>query len=101
MRGAGRGGREGEEGRTRFMHGRSRMAIDPHISAMPGRSTSCLHRPDRHRVHQTRRGRGGGAGYWSTPHADVNDGSVLQPVNNGGRAWEAYGRQTLWRRGWV
>ena len=27
-------------GGTHFMHGRSRMAIDPRISTMPGRSTS-------------------------------------------------------------
>ena len=35
-------------------HGRSRMAIDPRIPAMPGRSMSGFHRPGRHCLHQAR-----------------------------------------------
>ena len=40
--------------RTHVMHGRSRMAIDPRIRTMPGRSTSSFHRPSRHCLHQSR-----------------------------------------------
>ena len=32
-----------------FLHGRSRMTIDPRVLTMPGRSKSGFHRPDRHR----------------------------------------------------
>ena len=41
-------------GVTRFMHGRSRMTVDPRTPTMPGRSASGFHRPGRHRVHPTR-----------------------------------------------
>ena len=41
-------------GCTRVMHGRSRMAVDPRIPAMPGRSTSGAQRPGRHCLHQAR-----------------------------------------------
>ena len=55
-----------------FIHGRSRMTIDPRILTMPGRSMSGFHRPGRHYLHQARsavkcsasrlsRGGGGGA----------------------------------------
>ena len=37
-----------------FMHGRSRMTIDPRIPTMPGRSTSGFHRLSRHCLHQPR-----------------------------------------------
>ena len=53
-RGRGRGGRGGG---TQFGHGRSRMAIDPRIPTMPGRSTLVFHHPGRVRF-----GRGGGGG---------------------------------------
>ena len=33
---------------TQFVHGRSRMTIDPRIPTMPGRSTSGFHQPGRH-----------------------------------------------------
>ena len=36
------------------MHGSSRMTIDPRIPTMPGRSTSGIHRPGRHCLHQAR-----------------------------------------------
>ena len=42
------------EGNTHVMHGRSRMAVDPRIATMPGRSTSGFHRPGRHCMHQVR-----------------------------------------------
>ena len=39
-----RGGKlGGGEGGTQFVHGRSRMTIDPRIPTMPGRSTSDFH----------------------------------------------------------
>ena len=38
-------------GGTQFVHGRSRMTIDPRISTMPGRSTSGFHQPGRHCLH--------------------------------------------------
>ena len=41
-------------GSANFMHGRSRMTIDPRITTMPGRSTSGSHGPGRHCVHQVR-----------------------------------------------
>ena len=37
-----------------FTQGRSRVTIDPRIPAMPGRSTSGVHRPGRHCLHQAR-----------------------------------------------
>ena len=37
-----------------FMHGRSRMVIDPRIPTMPGRSMSGFPRPGRHCLHQAR-----------------------------------------------
>ena len=40
------GGGEGGGGGTQFVHGRSRMTIDPRIPTMPGRSTSGFHQPD-------------------------------------------------------
>ena len=39
---------------TQFVHGRSRMTIDPRIPTMPGRSTSGLHPPGSHCLHQAR-----------------------------------------------
>ena len=47
------GGRKGR-GCTHFVHGRSRMTIDPRIRTMPGRSTSGFHQPGRHCSHQAR-----------------------------------------------
>ena len=37
-----------------FVHGRSRMTLDPRIPAMPGRSTSAFHQSGRHCLHQAR-----------------------------------------------
>ena len=45
---------ETKGGCARFVHGRCRMAIDPRIPTMPGRSTSGFHRLGRHCLHQTR-----------------------------------------------
>ena len=42
----------GEGGCTQFVHGHSRMTIDPRIPTMPGRSTSGFHQPGRHCLHQ-------------------------------------------------
>ena len=42
------------------MHGRSRMTIDPRISAMPGRSTSGFYQPGGHCLHQAPKEEGGG-----------------------------------------
>ena len=44
----------GRGGCTQFVHGRSRMTIDPRIPSMPGRSTSGFHQPGRHWLHQAR-----------------------------------------------
>ena len=44
----------GEGGRTQFVHGRSRMTIDPRIPTMPGRSMSGFHQLGRHYLHQAR-----------------------------------------------
>ena len=41
-------------GCTQFVHGRSRMTIDPRIPTMPGRSTSGFHQPGRHCLHRAR-----------------------------------------------
>ena len=41
-------------GGTQFVHGRSRMAIDPRIPTMPERSTPGFHQPGRHCLHQAR-----------------------------------------------
>ena len=41
-------------GGTQFVHGRSRVTLDPRIPTMPGRSTSGLHQPGRHCLHQAR-----------------------------------------------
>ena len=43
-----------EEGCTQFVHGRSRMTIDPRIPTMPKRSPSGFHQPSRHGLHQAR-----------------------------------------------
>lgn len=32
-------------GCTHYMHGRSRMTVEPRVAAMPGRSTLCFERP--------------------------------------------------------
>ena len=48
--------RGGEGGGTRFMRNRSLKTIDPGISTLMSWSTSDLHRPGRHRVHQPRIG---------------------------------------------
>ena len=56
------GGREGQpkkamgvgRGGTQFVHGHSRMTIDPRIPTMLGRSTSGFHQPGRHCSHQAR-----------------------------------------------
>ena len=45
---------KGEGVCAQFVHGRSRMTIDPRIPTMPGRSTSGFHQPDRHCLHQAR-----------------------------------------------
>ena len=37
-----------------FMHGRSRMTLDPRVPTMPGRSTSGFHRLGRHCLQQAR-----------------------------------------------
>ena len=37
-----------------FMHGRSRMTIDPRIPTMPGRSTPGFHQSGRHCLRQAR-----------------------------------------------
>ena len=44
----------GGGGYTQFVHGRSRMTIDPRIPTIPGRSTSGFHQPGRHCLHQAR-----------------------------------------------
>ena len=44
----------GGGGCTQFVHGRSRMTIDPRIPTMPGRSMSGFHQPGRHWLHQAR-----------------------------------------------
>ena len=51
--GEGRGGEGRGGGVLKFVHGRSRMTIDPRISTMPGRSTWGFYQPGRE-------GRGGG-----------------------------------------
>ena len=38
---------------THVMHDRSRIAIDPRIPSMPGRSTLGFHQSGRHCLHQT------------------------------------------------
>ena len=45
-------GGAGGGGGTQFVHGRSRMTIDPRIPTMPGRSTSGFHQPGKHCLHQ-------------------------------------------------
>ena len=42
----------GMGGRTQFVHGRSRMTVDPRIPTMPGRSTSGFHQTGRYCLHQ-------------------------------------------------
>ena len=42
----------GGGGCTPFLHGRERIAIDPRIPTMLGRSTSGFHQPGRHCLHQ-------------------------------------------------
>ena len=39
---------------TQFVHGRSRMTIDPRTPTMPGRSTSGFHQPGGYCLHQAR-----------------------------------------------
>ena len=50
--GVGLGG--GGGGYSLFMHGRSRMTIDPRTPTMPRRRMSGFHRPDRYCLHQVR-----------------------------------------------
>ena len=47
-------GEGGGGGGAKLVHGRSRMAIDPRIPTMPGRSTLGFHQPGRHCLHQAR-----------------------------------------------
>ena len=55
---AGGGGLQGGWGGVLdIMHGRSRMITDPRIPTLPGRSTSSFHRPGRHCLYHTRKGR--------------------------------------------
>ena len=44
----------GRGGGTQFVHGRSRMTIDPSIPTMPGRSTSGFYPRGRHCLNQAR-----------------------------------------------
>ena len=46
MRGGGAGGRG--RGGVHFVHGGSRMTVDPRIPTLPGWSASCFHQPGRH-----------------------------------------------------
>ena len=46
--------RRGWGGCTLFVHGRSRVTIDPRIPTMPGRRMSGVHQPGRHCLHQAR-----------------------------------------------
>ena len=39
-----------------IIHDRTRVAVDPRIPTMPGRSSSLFHRPGRHCLHQARGG---------------------------------------------
>ena len=57
---------------TQFVHGRSRISIDPRISTLPGRSTSAFHQRGSHCLHParsavrwsaSRMGEGGGGGH--------------------------------------
>ena len=41
-------------GVNQFVHGRSRMAIDPRLPTTPGRSMLGFHQPGRHCLHQAR-----------------------------------------------
>ena len=45
--GGGVGKGTGGGGGTQFVHGRSRITIDPHIPRTPGRSMSGFHQPDK------------------------------------------------------
>ena len=56
------------------MHGRSLMAIDPRITTMPERSTSCFHRPGRHCLHQARSGEVFGVSHegWAASYSSKN-----------------------------
>ena len=49
-----RGARGGGGECSQFVHGRSRMTIDPRIPTMSGRSTSGCHEPGRRCLHQAR-----------------------------------------------
>ena len=49
-----RGGGKGVRECIQFVHGRSRMTVDPRILTMPGRSTSAFPLPGRHCLHQAR-----------------------------------------------
>ena len=51
---SGAAGKGGLGGCTQFVHGGSRMTIDPRIPTMPGRSTSGFHQPGRHFLHRAR-----------------------------------------------
>ena len=42
---------------TQFVHGRSRMTVDPRIPTMPGQSTSGFHHPGRRCLYQARKRR--------------------------------------------
>ena len=48
------GGGGGARGDTQFVHGRSRMTVDPRIPTLPGRSTSGFSQPGRRCLHQAR-----------------------------------------------
>ena len=50
--GEGAGGVNGWGGCTHFVHGRSRMTIDPRMPTLPGRSTLGFHQPGRHCLHR-------------------------------------------------
>ena len=60
----------GGEGGTQFVHGRSRMAIDPRIPTLPERSTSGFHQPGRHCLHQ---GGGGEDGHEEDRERTANE----------------------------
>ena len=71
--------REGGEGGwyTQFVHGRSRMTIDPRIPIMPGRSTLGFHQPGRGGEGEYGRGEwegGGRDGEWGEAGGGLNWG---------------------------
>ena len=71
----------GGEGGTQFVHGRSRMTMDPRIPTLLGRSTSGFHQPGRHCLHQARSaGRlgDGTIGVRTTTNAKIRTGRVVR-----------------------